>query len=110
MLNCLNYFCQMKVTDEMIDHLAHLARLEFSGDEKTELKQDLEKMIGFVEKLKEVDTTGIEPLMHITDAVNILRDDEVQKNITKEEVLLNAPKTDGNFFVVPKVIKKNNTN
>lgn len=100
----------MKITDEMIDHLAHLARLEFSGDEKTELKQDLEKMIEFVEKLKEANTTGIEPLMHITDAVNILRDDEIEKSITKEDALLNAPKTDGNFFIVPKVIKKNNTN
>ena len=100
----------MEITDEMIDHLAHLARLEFSGDEKIELKHDLKKMIGFVEKLKEVDTTGIEPLIHMTDAINILRDDEVRKNITKEEVLLNAPKTDGDFFIVPKVIKKNNKN
>ena len=98
----------MKITDEIINHLAHLARLEFSDEEKIELKQDLEKMIGFVEKLKEVDTTGIEPLMHITDAVNILRDDKVEKSITKEEALLNAPKTDNNFFIVPKVIKKNN--
>lgn len=100
----------MKITDEIINHLAHLARLEFSDDEKIELKQDLEKMIEFVEKLKEVDTTGVEPLMHITDAVNILREDEVEKNIAKKEALLNAPQTDGNFFIVPKVIKKNNSN
>ncbi len=100
----------MKITDEMVDHLAHLSRLDFSDEEKIELKQDLEKMIGFVEKLKEVDTTGVEPLMHITDAVNILRNDEVEKTITKEEALLNAPQTDGNFFIVPKVIKKNNLN
>jgi aspartyl-tRNA(Asn)/glutamyl-tRNA(Gln) amidotransferase subunit C len=97
----------MKITDEMINHLAHLARLEFSAEEKTELKQDLEKMIGFVEKLKEVDTTGVEPLMHITDAVNVLREDAAEKTITKQEALLNAPQTDGNFFIVPKVIKKN---
>ena len=79
----------MKITDEIINHLAHLARLEFSDEEKTELKQDLEKMIGFVEKLKEVDTTGVEPLMHITDAVNVLRDDVAEKTITKKEALLN---------------------
>jgi aspartyl-tRNA(Asn)/glutamyl-tRNA(Gln) amidotransferase subunit C len=100
----------MKITDEIINHLADLARLEFSDEEKTGLKQDLEKMIGFVEKLKEVDTTGIEPLMHITDAVNILREDIAEKTITKQEALLNAPQTDGNFFIVPKVIKKNNSN
>ncbi|HVX25373.1 MAG TPA: Asp-tRNA(Asn)/Glu-tRNA(Gln) amidotransferase subunit GatC [Parafilimonas sp.] len=100
----------MKITDEVIDHLADLARLSFSEDEKIELKQDLEKMIGFVEKLKEVDTTGVEPLIHITDAENILREDQVKQIISKQEVLLNAPLTDGNFFIVPKVIKKENSN
>lgn len=96
----------MEVTSEMIDRLAKLARLKFSDEEKEELKVDLERMISFVEKLKEVDTTGVEPLLHITDAVNVLREDEVNQTITKEEVLLNAPLTDGNFFKVPKVIKK----
>ena len=90
----------------MIDRLAQLAKLKFSEEEKKELKTDLERMIEFVEKLKEVDTTGIEPLLHITDAVNVLREDEVKQTITKEEALLNAPLTDGNFFKVPKVIKK----
>lgn len=100
----------MKITDEVINHLADLARLSFSAEEKTELKQDLEKMIGFVEKLKEVDTTSVEPLIHITDAENILRDDEVHQTISRQEALLNAPQTDGNFFIVPKVIKKENSN
>lgn len=96
----------MEVTSEMIDRLAQLAKLKFSEEEKKELKTDLERMIEFVEKLKEVDTTGVEPLLHITNAVNILREDEVKQTITKEEALLNAPLTDGNFFKVPKVIKK----
>ena len=96
----------MEVTSEMIDRLAQLAKLKFSEEEKKELKTDLERMIEFVEKLKEVDTTGVEPLLHITDAVNVLREDEVKQTITKEEALLNAPLTDGNFFKVPKVIKK----
>jgi aspartyl-tRNA(Asn)/glutamyl-tRNA(Gln) amidotransferase subunit C len=96
----------MKITDDIINHLAHLARLSFSDEEKENLKQDLEKMTGFVEQLKEIDTTGVEPLLHITNAENILREDEVHQTITKEEALLNAPHTNGNFFVVPKVIKK----
>jgi aspartyl-tRNA(Asn)/glutamyl-tRNA(Gln) amidotransferase subunit C len=96
----------MEVTSEMIDRLAKLARLQFSNEEKEELKVDLERMIGFVEKLKEVDTTGVEPLLHITDAINVLREDEIKQTITKKEALLNAPLTDGNFFKVPKVIKK----
>lgn len=96
----------MKVTDEMISHLSHLARLSFSDEEKIELKQDLEKMISFVEQLQEVDTSNVEPLLHITDAVNVLREDEVHQTITKQEALINAPQTDGKFFIVPKVIKK----
>ncbi|HEX5153058.1 MAG TPA: Asp-tRNA(Asn)/Glu-tRNA(Gln) amidotransferase subunit GatC [Parafilimonas sp.] len=96
----------MEVTSEMIDRIAHLARLKFSEEEKTALRTDLERMIEFVEKLREVDTTGVEPLLHITDAVNVLREDEVKQTISKEDALLNAPATDGNFFKVPKVIKK----
>ncbi|MGN6353534.1 MAG: Asp-tRNA(Asn)/Glu-tRNA(Gln) amidotransferase subunit GatC [Parafilimonas sp.] len=96
----------MEVTSEMIDRLAVLAKLKFSEEEKKELNADLERMIEFVEKLKEVDTTGIEPLLHITDAVNVLREDEVKQTITRQEALLNAPLTDGNFIKVPKVIKK----
>jgi aspartyl-tRNA(Asn)/glutamyl-tRNA(Gln) amidotransferase subunit C len=96
----------MKITDDIINHLAHLARLSFSDEEKENLKQDLEKMTGFVEKLKEINTTGVEPLLHITDAESVLREDEVNQTITKEEALLNAPHTNGNFFIVPKVIKK----
>ncbi|MGN6212322.1 Asp-tRNA(Asn)/Glu-tRNA(Gln) amidotransferase subunit GatC [Parafilimonas sp.] len=96
----------MEVTSEMIDRLAVLAKLKFSEEEKKELNADLERMIEFVEKLKEVDTTGIEPLLHITDAVNVLREDEVKQTITRQEALLNAPLTDGSFIKVPKVIKK----
>ncbi len=96
----------MEVTSEMIDRLAQLARLQFSEEEKEELKVDLERMIEFVEKLKEVDTSGAEPLLHITGAVNVLREDEAKQTISKKEALLNAPLSDGNFFKVPKVIKK----
>jgi aspartyl-tRNA(Asn)/glutamyl-tRNA(Gln) amidotransferase subunit C len=96
----------MEVTSEMIDRLAHLAKLKFSEEEKKVLKSDLERMIGFVEKLKEVDTAGTEPLLHITRTQNILREDEIKQTITKQEALLNAPLTNGDFYMVPKVIKK----
>jgi len=96
----------MKITDDMIEHLADLARLRFTEEEKEELKYDLERMIGFVEKLREVNTEGVEPLLYITGAENVLRNDEVIKSISRQEALLNAPLTDGNFIKVPKVIKK----
>jgi len=90
----------------MIDKLANLARLEFNEEEKEEIKNDLRKMIGFIDKLNELDTTGVEPLLHMSDNVNILREDKVSGMITQEEALKNAPLHDDKFFKVPKVIKK----
>ncbi len=99
-------FVDMKVTDELIDHLALLARLQFNETEKAELKKDLQSMIAFVEKLKELNTDGIEPLLHVSPEVNVLREDEVQGSVSRQEALLNAPHKDDQFFKVPKVIKK----
>lgn len=96
----------MKVTDELIDHLANLSRLSFKPEEKEAVRIDLEKMISFIEKLKEVDTTGVEPLLFMSDEVNVLREDVVEGSISQEEALQNAPVTDGKFFKVPKVIRK----
>jgi aspartyl-tRNA(Asn)/glutamyl-tRNA(Gln) amidotransferase subunit C len=89
-----------------VDQLAHLARLSFEPEEKEEIKKDLQKMISFIEKLNEIDTTGIEPLLFMTNEVNVLREDEVEGSISREEGLLNAPVKDGQFFKVPKVIRK----
>jgi len=96
----------MEVNDELVDHLAHLARLRFDDAGKQEIKADLQKMISFIEKLQEVDTEGVEPLLFMSDEVNVLRDDVVQGSITTAEAMKNAPLTDGQFFKVPKVIKK----
>ncbi len=96
----------MKITDELIDELAHLARLEFASEDKEGLKADLERMINFVEKLNEVNTDGVQPLLHISPRMNVLREDEVQGSISREEALQNAPAKNEVFFLVPKVIKK----
>jgi aspartyl-tRNA(Asn)/glutamyl-tRNA(Gln) amidotransferase subunit C len=96
----------MNVSDEMIYKLANLARLEFNEDEKKEIKEDLQKMIGFIDKLNELDTNGVEPLLHMSDNVNILREDEVNGMISTRDALKNAPFHDDRFFKVPKVIKK----
>lgn len=98
----------MEVNDALIDKLANLARLKFDQSEKEGFKKDLEKMISFVEKLNELDTTGVSPLLHMSDSVNVLRDDEIKGSITREEALKNAPLADGTFFKVPKVISKIN--
>jgi aspartyl-tRNA(Asn)/glutamyl-tRNA(Gln) amidotransferase subunit C len=96
----------MEVNDALVDKLAHLARLKFEASEKEEIKNDLQKMIAFVEKLNELDTAGVEPLLHMTDETNVLREDEVKGSVSREEALKNAPLHDGQFFKVPKVIKK----
>lgn len=96
----------MEVNDAMVDKLANLARLKFDESEKEAIKNDLQKMIQFVEKLNELDTTGVEPLLHMSSNVNVLRADEVKGSINREEGLKNATVHDKFFFKVPKVIKK----
>jgi aspartyl-tRNA(Asn)/glutamyl-tRNA(Gln) amidotransferase subunit C len=96
----------MEVTPQIVENLAHLARLRFNEEEKSAIQVDLQRMIAFVEQLKEVDTTGVEPLLHMSDTVNVLREDIVQGSVTREEALLNAPLPDEFFFKVPTVIKK----
>jgi aspartyl-tRNA(Asn)/glutamyl-tRNA(Gln) amidotransferase subunit C len=96
----------MEVNDDLINNLAQLAKLEFNDAEKDEIKNDLQKMIAFIDKLNELDTTGVEPLLHMSENVNVLREDEVKGSISREEALKNAPLHDDQFFKVPKVIKK----
>lgn len=101
-----DYLCPMEVNDAMVEKLAHLSRLQFNETEKAEIKNDLQRMIAFVEKLDELDLDGVEPLLHMSDEVNVLRDDEVKGSVSREEALKNAPLHDEQFFKVPKVIKK----
>jgi aspartyl-tRNA(Asn)/glutamyl-tRNA(Gln) amidotransferase subunit C len=96
----------MEVNDALVDKLANLSRLQFEGYEKESIKNDLQKMIQFVEKLNELDTTGVEPLLHLSSNINILRSDEIKGSVTREAGLQNAAAHDAHFFKVPKVIKK----
>ena len=96
----------MQVDDALIDKLSKLAMLQFSDEERQEIKSDLEKMIGFVDKLKELDTTGVEPLLHMSSNTDILREDIPGNMVNREAALQNAPFHDDEFFKVPKVIKK----
>lgn len=104
---CLvSYLCCMEVNDELVEKLAHLSKLNFNGNDKEEIKKDLQNMIGFVEKLNELNLDGVEPLLHMSGEVNVLREDEIKGSVSREEALKNAPEHDGQFFKVPKVIKK----
>jgi aspartyl-tRNA(Asn)/glutamyl-tRNA(Gln) amidotransferase subunit C len=94
----------MEVTDEMLDRVARLSRLSFGGREKQELKKDLQKMISFVDKLGELDTTGIEPLTHMGFSGNAWREDEAGGMADRQAALVNAPHKNEQYFKVPKVI------
>ncbi|MFT4827050.1 MAG: aspartyl-tRNA(Asn)/glutamyl-tRNA(Gln) amidotransferase subunit C [Bacteroidia bacterium] len=96
----------MSIDSKKVDDLAHLARLVFSVEEKEAIKGDLERIIAFCDKLKEVDTNGVEPLIYLSDRDTVLREDIAKVTITKEEGLKNAPAADSDYFKVPKVVTK----
>lgn len=96
----------MHADKELIDKLSNLAKLQFNKDEEQQIVSDLENMIAFIDRLKELDMDGVEPLIFINDSHNQLRDDVVKMEITKEQALQNAPLADSDYFKVPKVLKK----
>ncbi len=96
----------MKITEEIVDHIAHLARLEFEGDKKQAIIQDMENIISFMDKLSEVNTDNVEPLIFMTEGYNNLREDVAVGSITQDEGLKNAPKKDSDYFRIPKVLDK----
>jgi aspartyl-tRNA(Asn)/glutamyl-tRNA(Gln) amidotransferase subunit C len=96
-----------KIDIKTVDEVAHLARLEFNEEGKAEILNDMNRMLAFVDKLNELDTTGIEPLIYMTDEKNVLREDDSKQTLTQKEALKNAPKKDSDYFKVPKVIDNN---
>ncbi|MFT7590892.1 MAG: aspartyl-tRNA(Asn)/glutamyl-tRNA(Gln) amidotransferase subunit C [bacterium] len=96
----------MKITEEKIEELSHLAKLSFEAEDKVKIKSDLEQILNFCEKLNELDTDGVEPLIYMSDRVNHLREDIVKPSLDKKTALKNAPDADSDYFRVPKVIKK----
>jgi aspartyl-tRNA(Asn)/glutamyl-tRNA(Gln) amidotransferase subunit C len=96
----------MNIDSETVDKIAHLARLELADGEKQDMIADMNKILGFMAKLNEVDTTGVEPLIYMSDEVNVYREDVVKQEITTVEALMNSPKHDDKYFLVAKVIEK----
>ena len=88
-----------------IKYVAHLARLELTPEEEQKLGAQLENVLGYIEKLKEVDVTGVEPTAHAFPLVNVTRPDEVKPSLTQEEALRNAPAQANGLFMVPKIVE-----
>ena len=96
----------MIIDKKIVDKLADLSKLEFDDKSREEIINDLNKMLAFVEKLNEIDTTNVEPLIYMTDEINVLREDDVHHDITQKDALKNAPKKDSDYFKVPRVLGK----
>jgi aspartyl-tRNA(Asn)/glutamyl-tRNA(Gln) amidotransferase subunit C len=95
----------MKIDRTLLDKIAHLSRLDFDEKDAEKMMQDMTAIVDWVEKLKEVNTDGVEPLTTMSFEMNVLRDDQVKEHMPHQEALKNAPKKDENFFRVPKVLE-----
>lgn len=97
----------MAVTKEEVEHIAKLAKLKFSEEEKEKLQGELNRVLDYIDRLNELDLKNVKPLESINENIeNVLREDKIKKGVTKEEALKNAPAKTENFFKVPKVINK----
>lgn len=94
----------MNIDSKTVEHIAKLARLELDTDSKANMEKDLSRIITFVEKLNELNTDGVEPLIYMTPETNVLRQDNVEVTITQAEALKNAPQKDSDYIKVPKVL------
>ncbi len=91
------------ITIKDVEHVAKLARLELSEEEKEKFSKQLGDILKYVEQMNEVDTTGVEPMSHAIPMVNVMREDVVVSENTKDELMANAPLKEDGFFRVPKI-------
>ncbi|MDF1699283.1 MAG: Asp-tRNA(Asn)/Glu-tRNA(Gln) amidotransferase subunit GatC [Saprospiraceae bacterium] len=96
----------MAIEDNVILKLEKLAKLRLTNEERGAISKDLEKILTMVDKLEEIDTEGVEPLLYIHEEVNVLRKDSAENKLSTEEGLSNAPKRIKDYFAVPKIINK----
>lgn len=93
-----------KISDETIEYVGILAKLELSGKEKEQAKRDMESMLDYIDKLNELDTEGVEPMSHIFPVHNVFREDVVEHADDRENMLKNAPAVKGGSYKVPKTV------
>jgi len=96
----------MKIDNKLISNLSKLAKLDFDKKTSLDMQEDLKKIIGFIDKLSEINTDKIEPLIYLSEELNVLRDDDEIKNLSQERALQNAPSKDSDYILVPKVLKR----
>ena len=95
----------MKISQKDVEHVARLARLTVVPEELKSLTEQMDAILGYVDKLNELDTAGVEPMAHAVPMSNVFREDEINPTIGIERALQNAPQSEGGYFKVPKVIE-----
>lgn len=95
----------MEVNEALVDRLSGLAKLRFDKSEKEKIATNLGNILALVEKLNEVNTDGVNPLVYLNEDINILREDHMHHEVSKQDALKNAPRKDSDYFKVPKVIQ-----
>lgn len=93
------------ISDETIEYVGILAKLELSDEEKEQAKSDMGRMLDYIDKLGELDTTGVEPMSHVFPVQNVFREDVVTNSDMREEMLVNAPKQKDGMFMVPRTFE-----
>lgn len=93
------------ISDETIEYVGILAKLELSGEEKEQAKKDMGRMLDYIDKLNELDTTGVEPMSHVFPVQNVFREDVVTNGDDRENILINAPEERDGMFVVPRTVE-----
>ena len=93
-----------KISDETIEYVGILAKLELSGEEKEQAKADMGRMLDYIDKLNELDTEGTEPMPHLFPVTNVFREDEITNTDIREDLLKNAPGVKDGMFKVPRTV------
>ena len=94
-----------RITDETIEYVGILAKLKLSGEEKEQAREDMQKMLDYIDKLEELDTTGVEPMSHVFPIHNVFREDVVTNGDDRENLLSNAPEQRDGQYQVPKTVE-----
>ena len=92
------------ISDETIEYVGILAKLQLSGEEKEQAKKDMGRMLDYIDKLNELDTSQVEPMSHVFPVKNVFREDVITNGDDREEILANAPEEKDGAFKVPKTV------
>jgi aspartyl-tRNA(Asn)/glutamyl-tRNA(Gln) amidotransferase subunit C len=95
-----------KITLKEVEHVARLARLDLGAEDKERMRRELDGILSYIDKLRALDTEGVEPTSHAVPLTNVMRDDEVRPSFPRSDMLANAPDRSGDFFRVPKIIEE----